>query len=452
MKLKSPQIDIPSDKPYFFDKLQRQEYGDSLYRLFKNLEDSNVICLDAAWGEGKTTFIKMWISDLQQKEINCIYFDAYENDYLDDPFIPFISEIITLAEDHFADSEVIQEQKDALKKKAILVGKTVLSLSTKIGLKLITSGIVDSSDIDEIIDAKKDVSKPTDSILSEYVLDRINSYNNEKEALINFKELLSTMGEKIREIQNFPLVIIIDELDRCRPDFALKLLERIKHIFSVENVSFLIPTNLSQLENYIEKIYGDNIDAHNYLHKFFTITTSFPPKRNNTSKSYHKDFLKLLCEFHGLDSYASICQISLPLFNHLNFSLREIERFCSVLTIYYANKKNNNTIPFEEVIPLVAILKTRFPDLFSQLLNNDLKHFDLINQLNLESFIDNSNTSYTKERLKAIIKHFLLSDEEFNEINQNDLIKTVFNYYNTHRRKYFLSNAANDMDRYQSNF
>ena len=66
-----------------------------------------------------------------------------------------------------------------------------------------------------------------------------------------------------------PLVIIIDELDRCRPLFALSLLERVKHLFLVEGVSFVFVTNMPQIEAVVAGTYGANTDAKIYLEKFF---------------------------------------------------------------------------------------------------------------------------------------------------------------------------------------
>ena len=75
-----------------------------------------------------------------------------------------------------------------------------------------------------------------------------------------------------------PLIIVVDELDRCRPDYALSVLEIVKHFFNVKNVHFVLGVNLRALENSVEARYGTGIDANNYLKKFIHIKTSFPDK------------------------------------------------------------------------------------------------------------------------------------------------------------------------------
>jgi hypothetical protein len=74
------------------------------------------------------------------------------------------------------------------------------------------------------------------------------------------------------------LVIVIDELDRCRPDYALALLEIIKHFFAVPHVHFVLDVNLHELENSVKVRYGAEINAGLYLQKFVTLTMALPNK------------------------------------------------------------------------------------------------------------------------------------------------------------------------------
>jgi predicted KAP-like P-loop ATPase len=95
------------------------------------------------------------------------------------------------------------------------------------------------------------------SQVSSAIVGRIfDNYISTKNQIIEFKEKLSNIGQAVKDSQKFPLLIIIDELDRCRPDFALALLERIKHLYTTNYVSFVLLVNMKQLENYVRTIYG----------------------------------------------------------------------------------------------------------------------------------------------------------------------------------------------------
>lgn len=52
------------------------------------------------------------------------------------------------------------------------------------------------------------------------------------------------------------LVIFIDELDRCKPTFAIQLLERIKHYFSNDQITFVFSVNTTELQHTIKQYYG----------------------------------------------------------------------------------------------------------------------------------------------------------------------------------------------------
>lgn len=442
MRLKSPELIIPEEDPYHFDEFNRKTYGDSLYNLFHNLEDNIVVCLDAPWGEGKTTFIEMWLQDLKNKGINCIYYDAYSNDYYDDPFITFTSEIITLSEEEFSDATTIQDSKKNFKEKAVHIATNILFSGTKIGLKALSAGLVDYSDIENL---KKVAEDESDCFLSKYLEDKINSYQEKKESIIAFRDILSTLGEEIRNKQDFPLVIIIDELDRCRPDYAILLLERIKHLFSVENVSFLILTNLTQLKNYVETIYGSKIDAHNYLHKFFTITTAFPVENKKIFSSSHKNFFQKLCKHHGIPELEDLSITSLTLFKHLNFSLREIERHCSILALFYSNEQHADSF-IPATVTFVAILKVKYNDLFKSLKHGSLTFKKLNDSLKLNLIITEENRKLNIDWFLNMLKYFLLDDEEFKAADVN--IKNFIGFYSETQRKYEMPQIADNMDRH----
>src|SRR6202040_617942 len=96
-----------------------------------------------------------------------------------------------------------------------------------------------------------------------------------RSTLTNLASQLIDRTQRVEKRRPASLVFVIDELDRCRPPYALSLLEKIKHFFSVDNVIFLLPTNLQQLETSVKAEYGA-IDAHTYLEKFYHLRIAFP--------------------------------------------------------------------------------------------------------------------------------------------------------------------------------
>lgn len=89
MKLIVPQLTILENEGFLPEKdiFSRKQFAEELTRLIKNADGELVIALDAKWGEGKTTFAKMWRGLLAEQKITSIYFDAFENDFIDDPLL-----------------------------------------------------------------------------------------------------------------------------------------------------------------------------------------------------------------------------------------------------------------------------------------------------------------------------------------------------------------------------
>lgn len=90
MRLITPEIVIDPQETFKNDCLGRKPFAEQLTSLVMNIEDNLVISLDAQWGDGKTTFVKMWQGFLEENEIRSTYFDASANDYFDDPFVALV--------------------------------------------------------------------------------------------------------------------------------------------------------------------------------------------------------------------------------------------------------------------------------------------------------------------------------------------------------------------------
>ena len=363
MKLHPPIPDIPPEDPYSNDLFNRKDFGDALSSLFTTVQENVVLAVNAPWGEGKTTFARMWIADLKKQGMSCIYFDAYEHDYSDDPFVSFCSEIISLADSAFADKSAIQGLKEDFKSKAKRIGSKLLCTGTRIGVKALTLGILGDSDIEALNSIKKDVADGSSNAVSLLVSKAFDDYELSKNNLVEFRTKLAALGRAVREEQKLPLLIIVDELDRCRPDFALSLIERIKHLFAADDVSFVLFANMSQLENYVKTIYGPEVDARSYLHKFFTISTDLPQNRKNAHENDYIKYFHRLSRHYGIDDRRDLDSVLPALFLYYGFSLREIEQCFTILSLHFAHL-TEHSLSFNSMIAFLAVLRVRFLHVF----------------------------------------------------------------------------------------
>ena len=129
--------------------------------------------------------------------------------------------------------------------KGISVLRNLLPVVANAAIKVGTLNLVDGEVIDGVKDAASDALGDASK---SFVADQLEDYEKSKKSIGEFRELLATAAEKVIEETGQPLVVFIDELDRCRPDYAVRMLERIKHFFEVPNIIFILIINRKQLE------------------------------------------------------------------------------------------------------------------------------------------------------------------------------------------------------------
>lgn len=242
------------------DILGRKAISKQLSELIERIETPTVFALDDKWGSGKTYFLKRWVAAHKKENSGSaitVYFDAFENDYLSDPLISIISAV----------SERIPSQQEAILTRWKSAAKKIAKPTLNIALALATCGA--KQYLDEIGGALADA---VSSEARDAAKDLWGAEKERKDAVISFKALLVNLTEA----QNAPIVIVVDELDRCRPDYALSVLEVIKHFFAVPKVHFILGVNSAALENSVKARYGADIDAEKYLRKFINVSFSLP--------------------------------------------------------------------------------------------------------------------------------------------------------------------------------
>ena len=255
------------------DLWDRKRLGVQLTNYVDRLNCGAVLALDARWGEGKTWFVRHWKKHLEENH-NVIYLDAFANDYLEDPFLVITSEI-ALKLDQTADKGLVYKFKKAaavLQQGLLTQAPTILSSMISFAL---TGGIIPFLQIrNESVKEKYDsiVDKVTENIgekVTEAIQKKIDDYEEEQQSLHTFKETLAQLAHGLDK----PLVFIIDELDRCRPDFAIRLIERIKHFFDIPKIVFVLVVDKKQFSKVVCHNYGyDEQLGEEYLDKFVDFT------------------------------------------------------------------------------------------------------------------------------------------------------------------------------------
>lgn len=272
------------------DKLDRRGYADFLYKVIESAKTSEaednalIFAIDGEWGTGKSFFIDCWIDDLRAKGHLVSRFDAWKNDIVDEPLIGFLSHIYKDIGDwdnkrltKVAGDKIKQSQKSILPlAKELVKGAAIKGLGyivTDEVAKEISKTIAESSD-----KVTADQEKDEQSMSALLIHRKLQAHNKNLQLIEDFKNELSSIaqGLVLNSGGKLPVFIFIDELDRCRPDYAVRLLEVVKHIFNSTGICFISSVNIDQLQQSIKTIYGSEFKADRYLDRFFSHRLKLP--------------------------------------------------------------------------------------------------------------------------------------------------------------------------------
>lgn len=372
MRLTLPKPDIQVGKTVFSDNtdwLDRSQFGQRLTDLVDALESPTVIALDGPWGSGKSHFLKLWTGAHKLSfggKAQIVYFDAFKEDFLDDPLVSLVAALLPKDEADPKSVAVLER----LKRLAIPLSKGV----ARIGLSVATAGAASAVEgiWDTFIEAVGgEAGKAVDGLW--------RAETTKRAAMDAFIATLRELTQPDAEGKpGAKLVIIVDELDRCRPDYALSLLETIKHFFAVDGVHFVLGVNLRELENSVRARYGAACDAETYLQKFITLRAALPETQQaEESLGSSLQYFERVCAGLGLPHFiAQNAQSWLIGWQKTHpLSLRQAERIAARLVLMATDQRCRNDERTDLLISL-HIIQVLAPGLFDKLrqpqIRNDL--------------------------------------------------------------------------------
>ena len=381
MRLRASLPEIPIDNPFANCKLNREPYAKILTFAIENTEGGFSMALNGSWGSGKSTFIRMWQQYLKNKDFVTAYINAWETDFIENPMAVILGEI----------SSLNQQDKKKFKKLINSLPKSLL-----LGIKGFASAHIGKEPI-------------------KYLFRKHESYDNDidicNDQTAALKEFRSELQEYVTTLcRNKPLILFIDELDRCRPDYAVEFLERMKHFFSVDNIIFIISVDKKHLAESIKGHYGsENIDTDEYLRRFFDVEYDLPYPET-------MDFCRYLYEKENLDGINKnirkgyLLDIILMLVYTEDITLRQIERYFGQLKLCFACYK-------ELVI---------WPDLCAFMIMHKIFHPEIYEKIKSSSY----NLDSLSEWLSDKYGQFLEDEEEIQAKEMTTVIANIIVKYN----------------------
>ena len=396
-----PAVDLYTEGFEEDDILQRKRTGDALSSLVNLIEDPLVVALDGSWGTGKTYFLKRWAGAHEGALV--VHFDAFEHDFVSDPLPALVSALEERLTKTGTD-DVPASWKDSvpsLKEAAFKMAKPL----ARVVLKSVGAGIV--------VDAADEFKKIRDEEAEDRFEDFWKAEEGRRAAMKEFRTAVETLAIPSEAgHEGATLIFLVDELDRCRPEYALEVIEVIKHLFSVPRVHFVLGVNLKALEAIVRARYGPKFDAQRYLGKFIQVRLALPDEvsegssRNRTMLAY----LDWLVREMGVPQY-----IRDPLRQQIELvdratpvSLRDVGSIVSSVSLASSevvqNPANSKFLPgWIEVMNTLIISSTVRDDLYEEFLQarvgpKELESYFGTDQGELRTHLDEKqNPNYKRE-------------------------------------------------------
>lgn len=271
-----PAVDPGS--PWNGDIFDRRHDGKVLSNLIaKSAEQALTISLQAPWGSGKTVFLQRFKAHIQNEfQIKAISVDTWKYDHHGDPLTPILAQLLDVIEER-AEKE---RPKSALRKKLEKAGSELAATGAKYILPALSATAkVTVPGYASLVEGPEKVA----ASLLERQRELMNSEPAFRSALEAARDAISARKPTgpIR-----PILFIIDELDRCRPDYAIQTLERIKHHFDVPGIVFIVATDHGNLPAAVQTVYGAHVNGEEYLRKFFDFEYHLSPASREAVTEY----------------------------------------------------------------------------------------------------------------------------------------------------------------------
>ena len=438
------------------DEFNRKPIAENIIRLLTSDIDLSPMVIDGGWGTGKTEFCQKLIRLMEQQhpDYQPVYIDAFRSDHSGEPLLALLAEIIKSCTPEDTDGQQ-SERKRLTREISKLVKFVIKTGANALSHYFLKQSVDDlAEEFQQITSDEQEAKNAAETVTD--VAAKITDYTIDAtvEALlkeqIEAEKNLETLKACLKELAaDKPIILFIDELDRCRPDYAVDMLEVIKHVFDIENVKVVLVTNTKQLRAAINHRYGVEVDAQKYLDKFLKysfalpekVVAQFEEKQDLVSVEYFKQLIRD-GNLKGLIGQEITINLISDLIERNDLSLRETERLVRFLEIYHSlSQKLSGDIRWEYAVLRVTgvFIFCFYPELMDGFNKHRVDTKDLARLFNLQSLpsvpLNSSNINFTDVIAVMLITFNDIKDTSFTFVTPQHQ-----EYWDKHINETFLKN------------
>ena len=272
MKLRLSDVPPDTTDPFKDDFLERKEFASRLVTFLANVEGPFTMALTGPYGSGKSYFLRRCKVFLETLKVPVALINAWETDFSPDPLAPIVTELSSKF------SSFLKGEDRHWKKAKVLAAK-VAAATIPIGVRLATAGILKAEDLQDLGAIGDTVEKLAEK--------QFEHFATAKKSVEGLRRELERLTGQVRDhwiahaaepnrTNAPPVIVLVDELDRCRPTYAIDFLEVLKHLFEVPGIVFVLAIDRQQLTSAARAVFGTGLDADGYLRKFIDFESALP--------------------------------------------------------------------------------------------------------------------------------------------------------------------------------
>ena len=408
---KNTEKEVDKDNIWSDDLFERQKVANNFTKIIESIEQPYVLSINSRYGSGKTFFLKRWAEDLKQKGEHVVFFNAWNCDFIEKPLIPFLYNfILQLKEQNLVEYGIQEDLKNCKEVFCIAVKEIIEKYS---GLN---------------VDILNDHKNP--DTLKLPTIRTLTDYQELENILDNFKKGLSGITSKLNGKN---IYVFVDELERCRPTFAIELLEAIKHLFGVKGLVFVLGIDREQLKHTISNIYGCGMDGEGYLRRFIDLELELPqPDIKKFTKYLQKSFEivnkdnhkgSLTCGYDMFDTFFNLFALIYPM------QLRDVEQIYAKFNVI-TKMFDENTNKIMPILAILLVLKAKDKSLYNQFTSENLSY------KNIEMFLDKNIiqklNDYSVFGKKQLLEQFKVTCMIFSNEDYKKILEKMYSEYSNY--------------------
>ena len=360
------------------DILNRQPFVDRLIDIVRLLADNHRGCtfaIDGAWGCGKTFILEMFekqISLFQDPaaagdRYALFHYNCWQYDYYEEPAIAICASIREQANEA---ARLFPEPTPML--------QAVINLGKRIGKELLSNFVETKFGVNAkaIVDACDALRAGKDNVIQERKTETVY------DTYFEFRQVLEKTREDLAELaEDKPIIIVVDELDRCLPEYAITVLERLHHLFDQqENIIVVLAIDRNRLSSAIQKVYGIDRDSiPDFLRKY--ISFSLEVGKGSISNEFwdlHSEYLSMF-NIASVEEMEELNKLAVGLFSDMEIRSQErILESCITLHKLVSREISDISLLYFELIHQTVLSKV--PS------KGYLRHLSELNRTTMPSF------------------------------------------------------------------